>query len=265
MICIPSSVYYINHVECLNTTHYYTLLQRLHPCRTKYGVCPEIWKWKLFSFPQATSQRHTMVPTYELDRPDQPFNATEWIMCGRKYKDVPLAEFKWQQKDNNEGNEWKTCISGSIQDISSIGSTIDSRNYTLQAVEGRRDDFLTFSYHFYGFLRPYCEFGQNWRSSRGLIRNSVKNAARGEFLVRSKNPKNPNSVYDISSHYRGSLQHLWIVPCRRPRVCWCILNQNVLFSKSCPYIYDMCLIFFLDQAGSCRILSPGLSPALAPH
>ena len=32
-----------------------------------------------------------MVPTYELDNPDQPFNATEWIMCGRKYKDVPLA------------------------------------------------------------------------------------------------------------------------------------------------------------------------------
>jgi hypothetical protein len=30
-----------------------------------------------FSFPQTTSQRHTMVPTYELDGPDQPFNATE--------------------------------------------------------------------------------------------------------------------------------------------------------------------------------------------
>ncbi|KAF8220904.1 hypothetical protein L208DRAFT_1519981 [Tricholoma matsutake] len=32
-----------------------------------------------------------MVLTYELDSPDQPFNATEWIMCERKYKDVPLA------------------------------------------------------------------------------------------------------------------------------------------------------------------------------
>jgi hypothetical protein len=102
-----------------------------------------------------------------------------------------MKEFKPRQKDDNEGNEWKTCISGSIQGISSISSTIDFRNYTLQAVEGRRDDFLTFSYHFYGFLRPYCEFGQNWRSSRGLIRNSVKNTARGENLVRSKTPRKP--------------------------------------------------------------------------